>query len=91
VNSVDALMINKNYICTVNGFKAGVWIFENDTIKLNGSNIIHDLKGLCFGDVNGSFTPQAKKIFNFNLIEVGIIYNEQISTNIPKIRDIDIN
>ncbi len=54
-NPMDALAINRRYIKLSNSFKAGDWLFEQDTITVNGSNITHNIKGLCFGDVNGSY------------------------------------
>ncbi len=56
VNPTDALLINRRYIKLLNAFKAGDWLFAQDTITVNGSNVKHYIKGLCYGDVNASFT-----------------------------------
>ena len=56
-NPTDALLINKRYIGIIPTFKAGDWLFAHDTIKVVNDNVIYNLKGICVGDVDGSFTP----------------------------------
>ena len=58
INPLDALMINQRYVLLIDKFKAGDWLFGDgmDIIIIN-SNVTIDLKGICFGDVNGSFKP----------------------------------
>ena len=58
VTSVDALLIAKRYIGAITSFQAGDWIFETIPFNLNNSlsnNLI--IKGICTGDVNGSYVP----------------------------------
>ncbi|MCX6270581.1 MAG: hypothetical protein NTU44_05055 [Bacteroidetes bacterium] len=58
VNSVDALLVMKRFVGMINSFLSGDWAFEMDLVVVSGSsNIVHDIKGLCFGDVNGSYNP----------------------------------
>ena len=55
VNPADALLINRRFIQILNTFKAGDWLFEKDSINVSGGNITHNIKALCYGDVNGSY------------------------------------
>ena len=56
VNSVDALFAAKRFAGSINSFPSGDWVFEHPQINITGNNSIH-IKGLCTGDVNGSFLP----------------------------------
>lgn len=56
VNSLDALYIAKRMVFMINSFPAGDWIFERDTIIVNGVNVVHDIKGIYVGDVNASYS-----------------------------------
>ena len=59
INPTDALLINRFYIKLINSFKAGAWLFENKAIPVAGeANVSYSLKGICVGDVNGSYIPQ---------------------------------
>lgn len=55
VNSLDALYIAQRIVSIINSFPAGEWVFEQDTITVNGADVVHNIKGLCVGDVNASF------------------------------------
>lgn len=62
VNASDALKVLQRFVGQINSFQAGDWVAENKTINLSGSNsIVQNLKALCYGDVNGSYIPFAKK------------------------------
>ncbi len=58
VNSVDALLVAKRFVGIQNYFPAGDWVFEKPLIAVSGSNITINLKGLCVGEVDGSYIPQ---------------------------------
>lgn len=57
VNSTDALMIRRRLASIDTSFSAGNWVFENPTIVVTDSNATMDMRGLCTGDVNGSYVP----------------------------------
>ena len=57
INSVDAMMVEEKFVGMITSFPAGDWVFSHDTITVNNTNIIHNIHGLCTGDVNASFTP----------------------------------
>ncbi len=73
INSLDALIIQKRFVGVVNSFTAGTWTFDKSQFTMNGANLTHDLKTLCFGDVNGSYVPVAKQETNINLQQKGIL------------------
>ncbi|MBP7496032.1 MAG: hypothetical protein KA792_00005 [Bacteroidales bacterium] len=55
INPLDALIINRRFIGSLENFKSGDWYFppQKITIYLNNQNI--NLKTICFGDVNGDY------------------------------------
>jgi uncharacterized protein (TIGR02145 family) len=64
INGTDALKVKRRFASLDNSFQRGDWTFSktssgNDSITVDGSNIIQDFYGLCVGDVNGSYTPSS--------------------------------
>ncbi len=58
VNSIDALLTAQRFVNTINTFPPGDWVIAGDTIIMGSTGTInHDLKVLCYGDVNSSFVP----------------------------------
>ena len=55
VNSNDALYLAHRFVLMINSFPAGDWVFEQDLIIVDGANETYNFKGLCVGDVNGSY------------------------------------
>ncbi len=53
----DGLMIERRFVGLCMAFPAGNWIFEDPAIQVVNSNITLNIKGLCYGDVNGSYIP----------------------------------
>jgi len=55
---VDALLIAKRFVGLITAFDIPDWSFEIPEVPLTGSsNLNVTIKGLCSGDVNGSFIP----------------------------------
>jgi hypothetical protein len=57
INSADALLITRRFSNLVTSFNVGDWCFDAVTVQANGQVQNLDLKGLAFGDVNGSYIP----------------------------------
>ncbi|MCX6269804.1 MAG: dockerin type I domain-containing protein [Bacteroidetes bacterium] len=58
INASDALITMRRFVGLVSTFSVGDWIFENPLIVLSpDENNVLIFKGLCTGDVNGSYTP----------------------------------
>ena len=55
VNSTDALLIRQNFV-NITQFDE-IWIFEQQEFIVNSNFVNHNIKSICFGDVNGSFIP----------------------------------
>jgi hypothetical protein len=71
VNSTDALIVQKRFVGTLSSFAAGDWAFETGSQVVSGADVVKNLKGLCYGDVNGSYTPSAMVEPSVSLIESG--------------------
>lgn len=61
VNSTDALFIRRRIASTITSFAAGDWAFESIPVTISSSNITQSIKGICIGDVNGSYVPTVSK------------------------------
>ena len=53
----DGLMIERRFVGLATSFPSGNWIFEDPAIQVINANITQNIKGLCYGDVNGSYIP----------------------------------
>ncbi|MCD4678855.1 MAG: T9SS type A sorting domain-containing protein [Bacteroidales bacterium] len=88
VNAGDALFAAQRFAYVITSFPAGDWAFENSMVTLNEADIHIDELALCFGDVNGSFTPSAVKITpsmtltNNGIVEVtGQVFELDVTVN----------
>ncbi len=58
VNASDALLVQRHFVELITTFPAGDWIFDEPTVTIGPEDApVINLYGLCFGDVNGSFSP----------------------------------
>jgi hypothetical protein len=58
VNVIDAMQCVKRFAGVITTFDSGDWTFEEPAVSVSyGSSQTINLKGLCYGDVNGSFVP----------------------------------
>jgi hypothetical protein len=61
INANDALLITRRFNNLSSSFTAGDWYFETVAVTANGQTQNINLKGLTYGDVNGSFTPSSAR------------------------------
>ncbi|MCX6269838.1 MAG: C25 family cysteine peptidase [Bacteroidetes bacterium] len=62
VNSIDALASQRRSVGMINSFPAGDWAFEIPQVSMSGFEMVTaNFKGLCYGDVNGSYNPPGKQ------------------------------
>jgi len=88
--ALDALYIKLRTVGMINSYPAGDWLFTDTTFALSTTAGI-DLKGICFGDVNGSYIPNGFKEASFlSPVEDGIItvpvnepFNYEIRSSVP--------
>ena len=79
INSIDALYIAKRFTFIINTFPSGVWLFTKDTISVAAFPFTHNLKGMCFGDVNGSYVPPFKVDGGHSLTRSGTMMFEDMN------------
>ena len=71
LTALDALYVKLRTIGMISSYPAGDWKFSDPSFTLTTSEII-DMKGLCEGDVNGSYIPVGlKETTLMSLIEDG--------------------
>ncbi|MCX6271101.1 MAG: T9SS type A sorting domain-containing protein [Bacteroidetes bacterium] len=62
INAVDALQDMKRFVGLQTSFNLGNWVFEHHTVVVDGSgDLIDNFKGICVGDVDGSYNPPNTK------------------------------
>lgn len=57
INSIDALLISKRFTGVISSFALSDWLYMADVIILGAIPLVHNLKVICAGDVNGSYIP----------------------------------
>lgn len=85
VNSGDALLIAKRFVNMISSFTVGDWCAEKPSVTITGTgNVVQNIKALCYGDVDGSYTPAAKMESGLELGQSGeSIPYEQNRLRIP--------
>ena len=76
VNGTDALLVMKRYSGQISTFPAGDYLYNYDTVIMNGSNVTGNIEVLCFGDVNASYTPATKSTLSTGLVLEGTLQVE---------------
>ena len=56
LNSSDALLINRRFVKLIKSFPSGDWLF-NDVVLNVRNDISLNIKGICYGDTDGSYIP----------------------------------
>ena len=67
---MDALLINRRFVKLINSFTAGEWVWNNNTVAVNGQNIILNIQILCTGDVDGSYIPSYRFSCGDSLVDL---------------------
>jgi hypothetical protein len=58
LTAVDVLLIKKRIANIITTFPTGDWLFNNQPVMVNGTNVTYNFNGICYGDANGSHVPQ---------------------------------
>ncbi|MCX6303433.1 MAG: right-handed parallel beta-helix repeat-containing protein [Bacteroidetes bacterium] len=78
-NGTDALLVMKRYSGLITSFPAGDYLYNYDTLIMNGSNVTGNLEMICFGDVNSSYAPAKKSSASVGLVHEGSLLVESFS------------
>jgi hypothetical protein len=63
INAIDALEVMNRFVGLSGPFVSGDWIFEHPDVSILGNHTqTVNFKGLCYGDVDGSYTPPNIKV-----------------------------
>jgi len=73
VNGTDALLVMKRYSGLITSFPVGDYLYDSDTLIMNGGNATNDIVMLCFGDVNASYSPAKKSSSSLDLVYEGTL------------------
>ena len=76
VNGTDALLVLKRFANQISTFPAGDYLYNYDTVIINGSNVTGNIEVLCFGDVNASYAPASKSALSSGLVLEGTLQVE---------------
>ena len=67
INTGDALLATRRYSGNITSFGAGDWRFESIPLSISSSSVTQNIRGICYGDVNGSFLPSVQRTFSYAL------------------------
>ncbi len=61
LNTIDALLVARRFAGYINSFPVGNWTYNYpETVVMGTDDIDLDFRGICYGDVNMSYTIVAK-------------------------------
>ncbi|MCX6270088.1 MAG: GEVED domain-containing protein [Bacteroidetes bacterium] len=73
-NGADALAVARRFAGSSNSFPVGNWVFDKPEIIVpENGNANVEVRGLCYGDVNGSYNPIAKTCPSVSLETDGML------------------
>jgi hypothetical protein len=85
LTATDVLLIKKRIGFVSNSFTVGDWLFNNTPVIINGGNVNKNFSGLCYGDANGSFIPQAKEFPSAGRPKIGVMSIGSVPARIGEI------
>ncbi len=84
INANDALLITRRFNNLSSSFTSGDWYFETVAVTANGQTQNINLKGLIYGDVNGSYIPtNARQPVRLNLAYDAVRYANDAEQWLP--------
>lgn len=64
LTSMDLTIIKQRIGAQISSFTVGDWVYDPVTAIINGTNLVQNIKALCYGDANGSYTISSLKSFS---------------------------
>lgn len=68
ITSADALLVLRRTVGYISTFPVGEWIFDHPQVIVSNSDVIQDVYGMCYGDVNGSYIAGGAKNDKVNVL-----------------------
>jgi hypothetical protein len=86
VSALDALYVKLRTVGSISSYPAGDWKFKpanpaHETINIPAEAGTVDFKGLCFGDVNGSYIPTGLKELSYMSVVDGMTQTVPVGEN----------
>ncbi|MCX6280301.1 MAG: right-handed parallel beta-helix repeat-containing protein [Bacteroidetes bacterium] len=73
INGTDALFVLRRFAGAISSFPSGDYLYNTDTVFMNGNQVTNNFKMACFGDCNLSYGPAKKSTESVGLVHEGII------------------
>ncbi|MCX6271513.1 MAG: cohesin domain-containing protein [Bacteroidetes bacterium] len=84
INSVDALNIMRRFVGMLSVFPAGNWAFTVPQLNAPDPDTLLAVKGLCYGDVDGSYNPPVKIQPDYIITEKDeVLYDDRALLALP--------
>jgi hypothetical protein len=79
VTSGDALLINRRFSGGITSFSVGNFANSNPTVTVGSSNMTQNMQAICFGDINGSYSPStASRNSGLGLTDAGWMFSRTL-------------
>ncbi|MFZ4399429.1 MAG: Kelch repeat-containing protein [Bacteroidales bacterium] len=79
INGTDAMFVMRRYSGLITSFPAGDYLYNTDSISVNGNQVTNNLKMICYGDVNASYAPAKKSSSSTGFIHEGSFIAESFT------------
>jgi len=82
VTSGDALLINRRFAGSLTSFNVGNFAYSNPSITVGSANVTQNLQAICFGDINGSYTPNVNtRNSTVSLADAGLVNGDILAVS----------
>jgi hypothetical protein len=72
VTSGDALLINRRFAGSLTSFNVGNFAYSSPAVTVGSASVTQNLQAICYGDINGSYTPNVNtRISAVTLVDAG--------------------
>ncbi len=61
LTSMDLTIIKQRIGAQISSFTTGDWVYDPITTNINETNLVQNIKAMCYGDANGSYMPSTLK------------------------------
>ena len=82
VTSGDALLINRRFAGSLTSFNVGNFAYGSPAVTVGSANVTQNLQAICYGDINGSYTPNVNtRNSTVALVDAGLVNGDILAVS----------
>jgi hypothetical protein len=82
VTSGDALLINRRFAGSLASFNVGNFAYGSPSVTVGSASVTQNLQAICYGDINGSYTPNVNtRNSAVALVDAGVVNGDILAVS----------